>query len=92
MAAQDAVLAAEEAERRAANAVHDGVLSVLRAVIVAGRQVPWSQVMSKARRAKNAGPAGAPRRPRPGRPAALRCVARSSPRPSWTYDATWTFR
>jgi hypothetical protein len=47
MAAQAAVLAAEEAERRAANAVHDGVLSVLRAVIVAGRQVPWSLVMSR---------------------------------------------
>jgi hypothetical protein len=46
MAAQDSGLAAKQAERRAANAVHDGVLSMLRAVIVAGRQVPWSQVMS----------------------------------------------
>ena len=53
MAAQDATLAAEEAERRAANAVHDDVLSVLRAVIVADRQVPWSLVVSKALRARD---------------------------------------
>ena len=54
MAAQDATLAAEEAERHAANAVHDDVLSVLRAVIVADRQVPWSLVVSKAQRAQEA--------------------------------------
>ena len=54
MAAQDAALAAEEVERRAANAVHDDVLSVLRAVIVADSQVPWSLVVSKARRALEA--------------------------------------
>jgi len=54
MAAQDAALAAEEAERRAANAVHDDVLSVLRAVIVADRQVPWNLVVFKARRAQDA--------------------------------------
>jgi signal transduction histidine kinase len=53
MAAQDAALAAEEAERRAANAVHDDVLSVLRAVIVADRQVPWNLVVSKALRARD---------------------------------------
>jgi len=54
MAAQDAARAAEEAERRAANAVHDDVLSVLRTVNVADRQVPWSLVVSKARRAQDA--------------------------------------
>ena len=53
MAAQDAALATEEAERRAANAVHDDVLSVLRAVIVADRHVPWSLVVSKAFRAQD---------------------------------------
>jgi signal transduction histidine kinase len=54
MAEQDAALAAEEAERRAANAVHDDVLSVLRAVIVSDRQVPWSLVVSKAQGAQDA--------------------------------------
>jgi len=54
MAEQDAALAAEEAERRAANAVHDDVLSVLRAVNLADRQVPWSLVVSKARLAQDA--------------------------------------
>src|SRR5437868_5683434 len=54
MAAQDAALAAEEAERRAANAVHDDVLSVLRAVSLAGRSVPWNVVVDKARGAINA--------------------------------------
>jgi membrane protein involved in colicin uptake len=53
MAAQDAALAAEEAERRAANAVHDDVLSVLRAVSLAGRSLPWSVVVSKAQGAMN---------------------------------------
>src|ERR1035441_10058034 len=42
MAAQDAALAAEEAERRAANAVHDDVLSVLRTVAVTDQPLPWS--------------------------------------------------
>lgn len=54
MAAQDAALAAEEAERRAANAVHDDVLSVLRAVSAADRQVSWSLVVSKAKGAQDA--------------------------------------
>jgi signal transduction histidine kinase len=54
MAAQDAALAAEEAERRAANMVHDDVLSVLRAVSVAGRPLPWSLVVAKARGARDA--------------------------------------
>jgi signal transduction histidine kinase len=54
MAAQDAALAAEEAERRAANAVHDDVLGVLRAVSTADRQLPWSLVVSKAQRAQEA--------------------------------------
>jgi hypothetical protein len=54
LAEQDAALAAEEAERRAANAVHDDVLSVLRAVSLADPQVPWSLVVSKARHAQAA--------------------------------------
>ncbi len=54
MATADAALAAEEAERRAANAVHDDVLSVLRAVGLAGRSLPWSVVVSKAQGAMNA--------------------------------------
>jgi signal transduction histidine kinase len=52
MAAQDAALAAEEAERRAANAVHDDVLSVLRAVSVADLPLPWHLLVSKARGAQ----------------------------------------
>lgn len=48
MAEQDAALAAGEAERRAANAVLDDVLSVLRAISLADPQVPWSLVVSKA--------------------------------------------
>ena len=54
MAAQDAALAAEEAERRAANAVHDDVVSVLRAVAVTDRPLPWSVVAVKARQAQSA--------------------------------------
>ena len=54
MAAEDAALAAQEAERRAANAVHDDVLSVLRAVSLASRSLPWSVVVSKAQGAMNA--------------------------------------
>ena len=54
MAAQDAALAAEEAERRAANAVHDDVLSVLRTVAVTDRPLPWSVLVVKARQAQSA--------------------------------------
>ncbi len=54
MAAEDAALAAEEAERRAANAVHDDVLSVLRAVSLTSRSLPWSVVVSKAQGAMKA--------------------------------------
>jgi len=54
MAEQDTALAAEEAERAAANAVHDDVLSVLRAVSLADPQVPWSLVVSKAGHARDA--------------------------------------
>lgn len=52
MAAQDAALAAEEAERRAANAVHDDVISVLRALSIPGQALPWSVLVAKARRAQ----------------------------------------
>jgi signal transduction histidine kinase len=51
IALQDAALAAEEAERRAANAVHDDVLSVLRAVSLADSSVPWHVLVTKAKRA-----------------------------------------
>lgn len=54
MAVADAALAAEEAERRAANAVHDDVLSVLRAVSLADQSLSWSVVVSKAQGAMNA--------------------------------------
>jgi signal transduction histidine kinase len=54
MASQAAALAAEEAERRAASAVHDDVLSVLRAVSAAGQPVPWTVLVAKARRAQAA--------------------------------------
>lgn len=54
MAGQAAAQATEEAERRAANAVHDDVLSVLRAVSVAGPALPWGVLVSKARRAQAA--------------------------------------
>jgi hypothetical protein len=53
-AAQDAALAAEEAKRHAANAVHDDVLSVLRAVAVTDRPLPWSVLAVKARQAQSA--------------------------------------
>jgi signal transduction histidine kinase len=49
MAAQEAVLATEEAERRAACAVHDDVLSVLRAIGVAGQALPWRVLVDKAK-------------------------------------------
>jgi signal transduction histidine kinase len=54
LASQDAALAAEEAERRAANAVHDDVLSVLRAVAADGQQLPPSVLAAKARLAQSA--------------------------------------
>src|ERR1035441_8969328 len=54
MAARDAALAAEEAERRAANAVHDDVLSVLRTVAVTDQPLPWSVLVAKARQAQSA--------------------------------------
>ena len=49
LAAQDAALAAEQAERRAANVVHDDVLSVLRAAAATDRPPPWSLVVAKAK-------------------------------------------
>jgi hypothetical protein len=54
MAAQDAALAAEEIKSRAATTVHDDVLSVLRAISVAGRPLPWSLVVAKAKGAQDA--------------------------------------
>jgi signal transduction histidine kinase len=54
LAAQDAALAAEEAERRAANSVHDDVLSVLRAVAVTEQPLPWSVLVAKAELAQAA--------------------------------------
>jgi signal transduction histidine kinase len=54
LAGQDAALAAEEAERRAANAVHDDVLSVLRAVAADGRPLPPSVLAAKAQLARSA--------------------------------------
>jgi hypothetical protein len=54
LAAQDAALAAEEAEWRAANAVHDDVLSVLRAVGATGQPPPWDLVAAKAKGALDA--------------------------------------
>jgi len=54
LAVQDAALAAEEAERRAANSVHDDVLSVLRAVAVTDQPLPWSVLAAKARQAQAA--------------------------------------
>jgi signal transduction histidine kinase len=62
LAAQDAALAAEEAERRAANSVHDDVLSVLRAVAVTDQPLPWSVLVAKAELAQ----AALARRVRPG--------------------------
>ncbi len=54
LASQDAALAAEEAERRAANVVHDDVLSVLRAVAANGQPLPLSVLMAKAQLAQSA--------------------------------------
>ena len=54
LADQDAALAAEEAERRAAIAVHDDVLSVLRAVAAEGQPPPASVLAAKAQLAQSA--------------------------------------
>lgn len=54
LASQDAALASEEAERRAANAVHDDVLSVLRAVAVDSQPLPLSILAAKAQLAQSA--------------------------------------
>lgn len=54
LAAKDAALAAEEAEWRAANAVHDDVLSVLRAVGATDQPPPWDLVVAKAKGALDA--------------------------------------
>jgi signal transduction histidine kinase len=54
LASQDAALAAEEAERRAANSVHDDVLSVLRAVATDGQPLPPSVLAAKAQLAQSA--------------------------------------
>lgn len=54
MAAQEAVLAAAEAEQRAANAVHDDVLSVLRGLAVTEQRLPWSVLVAKVRQAQAA--------------------------------------
>lgn len=54
LASQDAAVAAEETERRAANAVHDDVLSVLRAVAVEGESLPRGILAAKAQLAQSA--------------------------------------
>ncbi len=54
LASQDATLAAGEAERCAANAVHDDILSVLRAVAVDGQPLPRSILVAKAQLAQSA--------------------------------------
>ncbi len=54
IAAQEAALAAEEAEQRAANAVHDDVLSVLRGLAVTEHPLPWSVLLAKVRQAQSA--------------------------------------
>ena len=46
--------AENETERRAANAVHDDVLSVLRTVAITDRPLPWSVLVVKARQAQSA--------------------------------------
>jgi hypothetical protein len=52
MAHQDAALAASQAAQRAKSAVHDDVLSVLRAVNDPGQQVAWSILVLKAQQAQ----------------------------------------
>ena len=54
MADREATLAAEEAELRAANAVHDDVLSVLRVLAVTEQSLPWSHLVAKVRQAQSA--------------------------------------
>lgn len=54
MADREATLAAEEAELRAANAVHDDVLSVLRVLALTEQSVPWSLLVAKVRQAQSA--------------------------------------
>jgi signal transduction histidine kinase len=54
LASQDAALTAEEAEQRAANAVHDDVLSVLRAVAAEVQSLPPSVLAAKAKLALSA--------------------------------------
>jgi signal transduction histidine kinase len=54
LASQDAALAAEEAARRAANAVHDDVLSVLRAVAAEIQSLPPGVMVAKAKLALSA--------------------------------------
>lgn len=54
LARQDADLAAEETGRRAANAVHDDVLSVLRAVAADGQPLPRNILAAKAHLAQSA--------------------------------------
>jgi signal transduction histidine kinase len=54
LASQDAALAEEEAEQRIANAVHDDVLSVLRAVAIDSSSLPPGVLAVKARLAQAA--------------------------------------
>lgn len=54
LASHDAALAAEEAERRAANAVHDDVLSVLRAVAAETQPLAPGVLAAKAQLAQSA--------------------------------------
>lgn len=54
LAQQDAALAADEAQRRAATAIHDDVLSVLRSIARSERAVPWAVLVSKAQWARAA--------------------------------------
>lgn len=54
LASQDAALAAEEAERRMASAVHDDVLSVLRAIAARSTPLPANVLAAKAELAQAA--------------------------------------
>lgn len=54
LASQDVALAVEETERRAANVVHDDVLSVLRAVETEDQPLPWGILVAKAQVAQSA--------------------------------------
>jgi hypothetical protein len=72
LAAKDAALAAEEAERRAVNVVHNDVLSVLRAAGATDRPAPWSLVVAKAKGTLDAralrSPGGPGSLPKPAHP------------------------